>query len=214
MGERIPGRSRSNNDRLVISCPFLARSCLPEALSLVKHSFSLLTHLLPSTMASMYTNQVGAVGPHYQDESLFQESFKSFMNLLRSYPRPGDYVFIRTVPTGHENCRMENENVEPLPDFREYKKMYREVDVTSRWYHWEKHELYNQIMEAETIKLGRDASYIGAKVEILDIFFMTALRHDGHPTAVDCLHYLLPGPPDWWNHLFYSNLLDLARSMS
>ena len=157
--------------------------------------------------------KVASVGPHYHDIGIFKESLQSFISILKSYPRPDDYVYIRTVPSGHEDCRNETYSVDPLPDFQEYKKIYRDVNATSRWYHWDLFEKYNQIMEAETIKLGRDAAYIGAKVALLDIFFMTALRHD-HPTAVDCLHYLLPGPPDWWNHLLYSNLLDLSRSTS
>ncbi|KAL7538462.1 hypothetical protein ACHAXR_008572 [Thalassiosira sp. AJA248-18] len=40
---------------------------------------------------------------------------------------------------------------------------------------------------------------------------MTILRPDGHRTPnKDCLHYLLPGPVDWWNHLLFSNLLELS----
>ena len=31
---------------------------------------------------------------------------------------------------------------------------------------------------------------------------MTALRQDGRGAiGGDCLHYDLPGPTDWWNHL-------------
>jgi len=55
-------------------------------------------------------------------------------------------------------------------------------------------------------------------IEVLDIMPMTILRRDGHisdefrPATVpdgDCLHYALPGPIDWWNHLLFSNLKDI-----
>lgn len=48
-------------------------------------------------------------------------------------------------------------------------------------------------------------------MHVLDVFDMTALRRDGHNALKgDCLHYVLPGPPDWWNHLMYSYLRELS----
>ena len=60
------------------------------------------------------------------------------------------------------------------------------------------------------------------KMEVLDIYPMTALRRDGHVSGEicencqshairDCMHYFLPGPIDWWNHIMYSHILDLGR---
>lgn len=52
-------------------------------------------------------------------------------------------------------------------------------------------------------------------IQLLDVFPVTILRPDGHRSAPqkcigcptdDCLHYILKGPPDWWNHLLFSNL--------
>ena len=96
----------------------------------------------------------------------------------------------------------------PLANFQEYREIYR---GKNRNYKWDLFENYNQIMEAEVIKIGRDKSWNGAKFELFDIYWMTALRRDGHPTPKDCLHYVLPGPTDWWSHLFYSNLNELAN---
>ena len=54
-------------------------------------------------------------------------------------------------------------------------------------------------------------------IEALDVVPMTVLRRDGHmgdefrPRAIpegDCLHYALPGPVDWWNHLLFNNVKD------
>jgi len=74
-------------------------------------------------------------------------------------------------------------------------------------------------------------------IELLDVYPMTILRPDGHIAGVDnlveqylasdkchncpphkatwaedCLHYSLPGPIDWWSHLLYSTLQDVASS--
>jgi len=46
----------------------------------------------------------------------------------------------------------------------------------------------------------------------LNVFPSTVLRRDGHAGFGDCLHYYLPGPIDWWSHLFHSALLDLANA--
>ena len=46
----------------------------------------------------------------------------------------------------------------------------------------------------------------------LNVFPSTVLRRDGHIGFGDCLHYYLPGPIDWWSHLFHSALLDLANA--
>lgn len=59
------------------------------------------------------------------------------------------------------------------------------------------------------------------QIHILDIFPMTVLRPDGHLSEDtradglphnDCIRYSLPGPIDWWNHLLFSNLKDLANT--
>ena len=45
----------------------------------------------------------------------------------------------------------------------------------------------------------------------LNVFNMTVLRRDGHVGGTDCLHYIVPGPTDWWVHSLYSQLQDLVR---
>jgi hypothetical protein len=73
------------------------------------------------------------------------------------------------------------------------------------------------------------------QIELLDVYPMTSLRPDGHIASVenlveqflesdkckgcapqkktwaeDCLHYSLPGPIDWWSHLLFSTIEDIA----
>lgn len=159
---------------------------------------------------------VGGVGPHFHAVSTFDEHLENFFNLIKFLPsrKRNDIIWLRTVLAGHENCTTNETNpIDPLNNFHEYREIYYDgKDATTRWYGWEKHELYNQRLEAEVIKVQRDDFWTGPQVDLFDIYWMTALRIDGHPFETDCLHFLLPGPPDWWNHLFYSNLKELAAS--
>ena len=152
-----------------------------------------------------HTSSVSGVGAHFHDMYYFQSSMRRFFDFLRTHERPNDIVWLRTVLTGHENCDDETNPVDPLDNFQEYRERYR---TPTRWHDWEQFELFNQYMEWEVIKVGRDKLWPSARIELFDIYWMTVLRRDGHPSKEDCLHYLLPGPPDWWNHLFYSNLKD------
>ena len=49
-------------------------------------------------------------------------------------------------------------------------------------------------------------------VSYINIYNMTVLRQDGHVGFGDCLHYYYPGPVDWWVHLWYSSLKDMAAA--
>ena len=42
---------------------------------------------------------------------------------------------------------------------------------------------------------------------------MTVLRHDAHTAPADCLHFQMPGPVDWWNHLLFTYLQHLSRDL-
>mmetsp|Transcript_10982 Transcript_10982/g.20656 ORF Transcript_10982/g.20656 Transcript_10982/m.20656 type:complete len:535 (-) Transcript_10982:32-1636(-) len=100
---------------------------------------------------------------------------------------------------------------------------------------WEKFPMWNEIskdmirqfnnvdkgVERDGLWMGQTAelssgtmlspSSLPIVMHVLDVFDMTALRRDGHNALKgDCLHYVLPGPPDWWNHLLYSYLRELS----
>ena len=55
------------------------------------------------------------------------------------------------------------------------------------------------------------------KIHLLDVYPMTILHpeggamQDGKPKEMhDCAHEYLPGPPDSWNHMLYSQMIDLV----
>mmetsp|Transcript_11975 Transcript_11975/g.27708 ORF Transcript_11975/g.27708 Transcript_11975/m.27708 type:complete len:104 (+) Transcript_11975:2-313(+) len=88
-------------------------------------------------------------------------------------------------------------------------------------FRWEMYETFNDFvvryLDARSKRQRHEPNPSGVHMEVLDVHPMTILRQDGHvgldsnvEGVPDCLHYSLPGPVDFWNHLMYSNLKDLA----
>jgi len=156
------------------------------------------------------TMLISAVGPHFHHLSAFREMMDRFMTLFRQHPRPQDLVWFRTVSPGHVGCGDLISPTAPLSSLGSFQKLYAHATQ----YDWDQFIQYNQHMEAQVLKAQDDPTWKGPSMDLLDIYWTMALRHDGHPSSIDCMHYLLPGPPDWWNHLFYSNLVDLAGKLA
>jgi hypothetical protein len=114
-----------------------------------------------------------------------------------------DLLIFRTTVPGHFNCSRNDSPYQDASRFRE--------TLGSDHYDWGLVESYNEYAKEVFTAKCRERPEKCRKWLILDVFPMTILRPDGHSNPpVDCLHYLLPGAPDWWNHLLYSNLRDLA----
>ena len=99
-----------------------------------------------------------------------------------------DLLVYRTATGGHLQCHR-------------YLKPYTRAEQYRITPHndWDLFRLYNAIARAAMAELP---------VLFVDVRPMTELRPDGHRSKRDCLHYSLPGPPDWWNHLMFSALLE------
>jgi hypothetical protein len=142
------------------------------------------------------------VGAHLHFGRIFLEGLNHFEGFLRQHQRPHDLVLLRTLHPGHSGC---GDVMDPYRSFQSYL-----VQGQTKQYDWHKFAYYNQMMEERAWKISRDVEWKGAAIDIHDIYWMTALRKDGHPSRKDCLHYLLPGPSDWWSHTLSSRLRDLA----
>ena len=158
--------------------------------------------------SSSSTLLITNVGTHVHDIDLFREYVDSFFDMLDRVRKPKDVIMFRTTPPGHENCQ--DATVAPIRNYDEFVQKYFISDFKS--YHL--FPTYNKLAEERV----RDRSGI----YVLDVVPMTILRPDGHTSgpqkcstckADDCLHYMLPGPTDWWNHLMFSNLISLATSL-
>ena len=157
--------------------------------------------------SSRNTLLITNVGTHVHDIDLFRVYIDSFFDMLDKVRKPNDVIMFRTTPPGHENCQ--DATVAPLRNYDEFVQKHFISDFKS--YHL--FPTYNKLSE-ERVR-DRPGIYM------LDVVPMTILRPDGHTSgpqkcltckADDCLHYTLPGPTDWWNHLMFSNLISLATS--
>lgn len=151
---------------------------------------------------------IANVGPHIHEVDQYRKLVDDFLGFVDAYQKPNDVVMFRTTPPRHNNCQ--DPNVAPLRSYDEYLDKHFIADYKS----YQIFPIYNRIAEQGVRKKHRD------NLQILDVVPMTILRPDGHTSgpqkcadcnAKDCLHYILPGPPDWWNHLMYSNLANMAK---
>lgn len=174
-------------------------------------------------------------GGHFQTHHQFQYAFREFVKTVDSMNRLYDVMFFRTTTPGHTQCE-----VMPDTPFDSYQEYSQSISDEYSWDKFVGYNDYVtkmlDIREREDlrglkgIEVSDGASGSLAdmkepkriKMEILDVYSMTVLRQDGHVSGEtcddcqskninDCLHYFLPGPPDWWNHVLYSHILDLGR---
>jgi len=153
---------------------------------------------------------VGNIGAHIMQFSQFRSEFDAFVELMNHTIPANDMIFFRTTVPGHGKCNAFHAPFNNMTEFFENQQYDK--------YGWDKFTSYNdhvkqriynlQQLEQNNFTSGRSSS--GRKWFVLDVFPMTVLRPDGHRGGHDCLHYSLPGPPDWWNHLLYSTLLDVV----
>eukprot|EP00548_Thalassiothrix_antarctica_P006698 CAMPEP_0194136762 /NCGR_PEP_ID=MMETSP0152-20130528/6761_1 /TAXON_ID=1049557 /ORGANISM="Thalassiothrix antarctica, Strain L6-D1" /LENGTH=746 /DNA_ID=CAMNT_0038833555 /DNA_START=411 /DNA_END=2651 /DNA_ORIENTATION=+ len=159
-------------------------------------------------------------GSHIHEEHQFKDTINRFINVFDSFNRIQDVVLFRTLVPGHWGC--DRSGLRPFSSFSEYKSdAESNPNPQERIYAWNKFEAYNdyaiRVLNRRRFAVRDDSPQ--ALMEVLDVYPMTTLRPDGHcsdefraPTLVgiDCLHYTLPGPIDWWTHMAFSHLQDIA----
>lgn len=161
-------------------------------------------------------------GAHIHEEKQFQAAIDRFISTFDSFQRPQDIVLLRTLVPGHRACG--RPGLKPFINFEEYKidAEARDPDPNEGVYSWGKFQSYNDyaIMALDRRRFATKETP-QALMEVIDVYPMTVLRPDGHisdeyraPTLLetDCLHYTLPGPIDWWAHMFFSHVLDIATA--
>jgi hypothetical protein len=162
-------------------------------------------------------------GYHWADDwQGYITNFQNFVGKIdeistASALRSNDVIMFRTSVPGHKECNLHNG---PYGHYGEY---CPRIVNGAFWHWWGELPPYNDyairiINEwnlLNTVKSGPD-------IELLDPWFMTVLRPDGHLSGADagpncdwnvnneCMLYSLPGPVDWWNHLLVSQLQDVA----
>jgi len=148
-------------------------------------------------------------GAAFHSVEYFSKSLDGVLKSLDNVPKRDDVAFFRSVSPGHFDCFNATDRYalnRPLANYSEYLRL-----AETSMYSWDKFKLYNSYAR-ERIEEREHSGNNTFPLRFLNVFNMTALRPDGHTAANDCLHYELPGPVDWWNHLLYTTLLDLAQS--
>ena len=121
--------------------------------------------------------------------------------------------FFRTTATGHPDCE---DKMAPFDNYQQYRESLD--NASPIWkkrffsqYRWDHFPFQNRVIMKDLDNVPN--------MHIADVFYMSALRPDAHISSHanpinrgnDCLHYLIPGPVDWWNYLWFSNFLDIEQ---
>lgn len=161
-------------------------------------------------------------GSHLGQLKTFKDTMDNVLQKIDNFKRNNDIIFLRTTAPGHEDCLKYDS---PFPNHEAY---LATNPTKEHFYKWDKFSLYNDHLATIVDKRRRERLQhltlhdSSPQTELLDIFYMTVLRPDGHisgpecsnercKTKIDCLHYNLPGPLDWWNHLLFSHLQNVME---
>jgi hypothetical protein len=174
----------------------------PQRLDFV---FSNETHDFVTSNAHGSTLLVMNIGAHYHTLQEYKEDLDILLQTIDNFKRRNDTVFFRTTVPGHKGCQPNNprrfnwtRGVRTVP-----LKRFQDYTLTTQ-YAW------NLFFEYNTFTKDKILQQEQTTVRLLDVVNMTILRQDGHVGGADCLHYVSPGPIDWWNHLLYTLLKELA----
>mmetsp|Transcript_15006 Transcript_15006/g.31749 ORF Transcript_15006/g.31749 Transcript_15006/m.31749 type:complete len:257 (-) Transcript_15006:185-955(-) len=180
------------------------------------------------------------MGAHYHNTTWYHQDMRILLHSLQRIGRTADLYFFRTNVPGHRHCHPLNDKFfdwdrgtrdRPYDDIEEFMAF---LSSEGAIFDWEKFPMWNEY-SAEWIERfnARDSPWSPWKygerghgdnndndddddddypvVHLLDVFPMTALRRDGHRAIDgDCLHYVNPGPVDWWNRLWMAYLDELS----
>ena len=144
-------------------------------------------------------------GAHFHSMKTFADSFDRFVNLFNGIARPGDIVVFRATAPGHRDCWVRR-NI-TIPEMTH--DLFLDLYSTGK-YDWNLLDSYNMYAR-EKMEKDLTPTVMG---HYLNVYNMTVLRPDQHVSAADCLHYMHPGPIDYWNHLLFTNLADIAKQNS
>jgi hypothetical protein len=180
------------------------------------------------------TLMVVNVGAHVHSVANFTTSFRNLLSTVDSGDllSADDLVFFRNSAPGHAGCEPRGIRWDkywrgsakdvlrdaPYHNYSEYQLSLSSDPVSvDDPYDWNLLEEYNahaaRILQERRHAQQQEAATAIVRtpvVRLLNIWNATILRKDGHVGFDDCLHYNLPGPTDWWVHLWYAALQDLA----
>ena len=171
------------------------------------------------------------IGAHFavRYKAYFRDKVAALFQWIRQYTRPDrDLVFFREIVPGHPNCEpkaaptlqvlQKGFQIYPYSSYNEYRKDFEDAwtdNSSELLYGWDLFEGYNEYIKDILKSEWWTKCHSRLPIYWLNVFNSTILRRDGHYGCnaffCDCLHYLIPGPTDWFVHLWFSSLLDLLN---
>jgi len=174
-------------------------------------------------------------GAHYQTHHQFQFALREFIKKIDSLERYWDIMLYRTSSPGHSDCEERPDS--PFANYAEYANTITDEYSWEKFVGYNDYAVkfidernrgdsrgYNPgsstVSPAGAVGILKQPDRM--KMEVLDVYPTTVLRRDGHVSGEtcegcqshairDCMHYFLPGPVDWWNHLLFSYIMDFGR---
>mmetsp|Transcript_1500 Transcript_1500/g.4543 ORF Transcript_1500/g.4543 Transcript_1500/m.4543 type:complete len:369 (+) Transcript_1500:72-1178(+) len=154
-------------------------------------------------------------GAHHHNETTYKGVIDTWLQELNESwdamsadRRSNDCIYFRTTVPGHKNCAANTRPFDTPPP----------ISDEHGWFRYPSYNSYAALAMQNILP----------NMRMLDVYPMTVLRGDGHlaqrarsqqllkagsayaePADLhsgDCLHYVLPGVPDWWNAFLFSEL--------
>uniref|UniRef100_A0A7S2MAZ8 Trichome birefringence-like C-terminal domain-containing protein n=1 Tax=Helicotheca tamesis TaxID=374047 RepID=A0A7S2MAZ8_9STRA len=168
---------------------------------------------------------VASTGAHQHHVNAYRAAVDNFVTMMDQVNRNDDIIVYRTAAPGHRDCsestagRTDTVGVDKFTDYNNYMlgKLHERDRVRRN---------HDQMLKSNTEVISSSPSvtsmsHLPSPVEIrpMDIFPMTLLHPHGKEGVStnmkkklhDCQHDYLPGPPDGWNHMLYTTLVDLVN---
>ena len=134
---------------------------------------------------------------------VFEEAMASFLRTatrrMRNHTR--DRVLFRSATPGQVDCASYRRPFAKPTDFEP-----RPGGTANFSYMWHLHPAFNAIAARQVAAAVAADGSLGGRLGVLDVYTMTTMRPDGRHGGDDCLHFWLPGVPDWWVHLLLARL--------
>jgi hypothetical protein len=150
------------------------------------------------------TAVVANVGLWMNTMEEYVEAFDILLAWLDSFQRDKVLAFFRPSVPGHVRCSPSGRQ----PPYENYDEYSNYTNSQERPFNWHLMESFNA--HSKSVFAQRHGRPDHLPIDWLNVFPSTILRRDGHVRHKDCLHYSLPGPPDWWVHFLFTMLLDMA----
>lgn len=130
------------------------------------------------------------MGMHSKTYAHYQRDFDAFVETVEGLNRSLDLVVYRTSVPGHAHCEDQKAPFATSEEFH-----------VANVYNWAEVVLYNKYSRHQLSNLvtAKSGEVNGVSWMLLDVYPITILRPDGHlvENNGDCLHYKVPGVPDW-----------------